>query len=113
MDLLLSIIKVLICAFVLFTVARLTYEPVGRHSRWSWVALIGLLAIGNMAAHRFVGSSINPPFFTAVLFGITIYGLSSQDGSSESIWHKRAVYAIAIGTIIGWSLYAELVNMEP
>ena len=109
MDLLLGAIKVLAGAFVLFAVARTTYGSIGQRSGWGWVALVGALAVANMAAHRLLGSTINPPFFTAVLFGISLAGLTPQDSLTVTTWYKRAIYSVIVGTVIGWFTYMEFV----
>jgi hypothetical protein len=108
MEFIIGLIKVLVGAFVLFTVARLTYENIGQRSKWGWVAFVGGLALANMLLYRLLGSSINPPFFTALLFGVTIAGLTPKDSPTMSVWYKRAIYAIVLGTLIGWASYAEV-----
>lgn len=108
MEFLIGTIKVLIGTFVLFTVARVAYVSIGQRSKWGWVVFVGGLAISNMLAHRALGSSINPPFFTALWFGITLAGLTPKDSPNVNPWLKRAIYAIVFGTIIGWASYAEI-----
>ena len=108
MEFFIGLIKVLVGTFVLFTAARVTYESIGQRSKWGWVAFVGSLAVINMVLHRLLGSSINPPFFTALWFGITISGLTPKDSPTVTLWYKRAVYAIVLGTIIGWASYAEV-----
>jgi DMSO reductase anchor subunit len=79
------------------------------YQRRSWRAFVGVLAIANMLVHRLVGSSINPPVWTAVLFAIPVAGLAGAEPWSKP-WPKRAVYAILAGTILGWLFYAEVVT---
>jgi hypothetical protein len=112
MEFLLGVIKVLAGAFVLFTVARITYGSIGQRTGWGWVAMVGALAITNMVVHRLLGSTINPPFFTAVLFGISLAGLAPQDSLTVTTWYKRAIYSVIIGTIIGWFTYMEIVPVR-
>ena len=112
MDFILGAIKVLIGTFVLFTVARVTYGTIGQRSGWAWVALVGALAVANMVVHRLLGSTINPPFFTAVWFGIVLSGLTPKDSPSVASWYKRAIYAVVVGTAIGWTAYAEVVSVQ-
>lgn len=112
MDFMLGIVKVLFGTFVFFTVARVTYGTIGQRSGWAWVALVGALAVVNMVIHRLLGSTINPPFFTAVLFGITLSGLTPKDFPAVALWYKRAIYAVVVGTVIGWASYAELVSVR-
>jgi hypothetical protein len=109
-NLLIGIIEVLVGAFALFTIARIAYPRIGGHSKWGWVIFVGGLAVLNMLIHRVIGSSINPPFNTAVLFGVTIFGLAPRNQAEEALWFKRAIYAIAFGTILGWASYAEIVS---
>ena len=108
LDFIFGIIKVLMGAFALFTVARVTYGTIGQRSGWVWVALVGMLAVANMLIHHLLGSTINPPFFTAVLFGLVLAGLTPKDSPTVAPWHKRAIYAVAVGTAIGWAVYAEV-----
>jgi len=108
MEFLIGLMKVLFGTFVLFTVARNTYESIGQESKWGWVAFVGALAVINMVFHRLVGSSIDPPFYTAILFCLTISGLTPKDSPTVSLWYKRAIYAVILGTIIGWASYAEI-----
>lgn len=103
--------KVLVGVFVLFTLARVTYENLGQRSKLGWLVFVGSLALANMLLHRLLGSSINPPFFTALLFGVTIAGLTPKNSPTMSIWSKRAIYAIVLGTLIGWASYAEFLSI--
>ena len=109
MEFSLGAIKVLIGAFVLFILARTTYGSIGQRSGWGWVVLVGALAVANMVVHRLLGSTINPPFFTSVLFGISLAGLTPKDSPTVTTWYRRAIYAVAVGTVIGWSTYMEVV----
>ena len=117
MDLVWASTKVLIGAFTLFTVARIAYGKLVPHAGWGWVALLSALAIGNMLVHRWIGSTVNPPFFTAVLFCVTLVGIAPQSDavagevSPTLRWFRRGIAAIAIGTVLGWFLYAEVVTM--
>ncbi|MEQ1486377.1 hypothetical protein [Methyloglobulus sp.] len=108
MDFILGTVKVLIGTFVLFTVARITYGTIGQRSGWAWVTLVCALAIANMVIHRLLGSTINPPFFTAVWFGIVLSGLTSKESPTVAPWYKRAIYAVVLGTVMGWASYAEV-----
>lgn len=112
MNFVVGIIEVLVGAFILFTIARKTYSRLVRRSGWAWVAFVGFLAIVNMLIHRIIGSSINPPFFTAVLFATTLVGLTPKEDATLNPWHKRAIYAVIVGTVIGWASYAEVVNVS-
>ena len=117
MDLVWATAKVLIGAFVLFTVSRMAYGKLVPHAGWGWVALLGALAIGNMLMHRWIGSTVNPPFFTALLFGMSLVGISPQPSpdagqvSPTSRWFRRGIAAVAIGTALGWLSYAEVVTV--
>ncbi len=107
-----AIIEVLVGAFLFFTVARVTYAPLRRGSGWLWVVLLIVLAVANMLVHRFVlGSSINPPFFTAVLFSMTLAGLTPKEESAVDHWHKRGIYGVVFGTVLGWASYAQVVSV--
>lgn len=107
----LTSIQVLIGAFAMFTIARLTQKRLIEHSGWLWVVLVALLAITSMLVHRHVlGSAISPPFYTSLLFGITLAGLTPT-GSDVSKWHKRGIYGVVAGTVAGWISYAEVVSM--
>ncbi len=108
MELMLASLKVLIGTFTLFTVARVSYASIGQHSGWAWVAFVGVLAIANMLVHRLLGSTINPPFFTALWFAMTLAGLTPKDSPKVTTWFRRAIYAVAVGTLIGWFLYVEV-----
>lgn len=107
MDFVIGIVKVLIGTFVFFTITRVTYEKTKENSKWGWIIFVGFIAVTNMLVHRFIGSSINPPFFTAVWTCITVVGLTPRESNEVSPWLKRAIYAIIIGTLIGWLSYAE------
>ena len=117
MDLVWASMKVLVGAFALFTVARIAYGKLVPHAGWGWVALLGALAIGNMLVHRWIGSTVNPPFFTAVLFGVTLVGIAPQPAavasevSPSSRWFRRGIATVAIGTVLGWFSYAEVVTV--
>lgn len=110
MNILIAVIEVVVGAFALFTVARLAYAPLLQRSGWLWVVLLTGLAIANMLVHRFLlGSSINPPFFTAFLFGITVAGLTPKEAPALEPWHKRGIYGVIVGTLVGWASYVEVV----
>lgn len=111
MEFVFGTIKVLAGSFVLFIVARTTYGILGQRFGWAWVSLIGVLAVANMVVHRMLGSTINPPFFTAIWFGIALAGLTPKDSPSVALWYKRAIYAVIVGTVIGWFSYAERVSV--
>ncbi len=108
MDFILAVIKILVGSFLLFTIANKSYATLGQRSQWSWVALIGALAVANMVLHRLIGSTINPPFFTAFCFGVLLAGMSPKESIQVSPWIKRAIYAVVIGTGLGWLSYAEV-----
>lgn len=72
---------------------------------------MGGLALTNMLIYRLFGSSINPPFFTAVWFAITLLGLAPKESPTVSLWYKRGFYAIVLGTIVGWASYAEVITL--
>lgn len=109
MDFIIGFIKVLVGTFVLFTLARIALAATDK--RWTWVATVGVLAVSNMVIHRLIGSTINPPFFTAVFLGVTLSGLSPKDSEQVDPWIKRAIFAVVIGTVIGWASYASLVSI--
>lgn len=99
--------KVLFGAFILFSLARVFKVILIDRPSWVWVMLVGVLAITNMIVHRLLGSSINPQFYTAVLFGVTLSGLTPADIPMPPS-HKRAIYAVFIGTIAGYCSYIEV-----
>lgn len=114
MDIVLGVLKVLVGGFILFTIARLAFGAMVPRSGWAWVVLVAAMAIGNMLLHRWMGSSINPPFFTAVLFAITLLGLGTDETtpqnatSDSSRWGRRGAIAVAVGTVLGWISYVEV-----
>jgi hypothetical protein len=119
MDLVFALLKVLAGGFLLFTVARVMYGRWVPRAGWGWVVLVGCLALANMLVHRWVGSTINPPFFTAVLFGTTLVGIAPDksvvegDVSSASQWYRRGVIAVVVGTALGWAAYVEIGTVSP
>lgn len=116
MDFLWGVLKVVVGAFLLFTIARVTYGRLAPRAGWIWVVLVGVLAISNMLIHRWLGSSINPPFFTAVFFAITLMGLAPDKTATESLapeasrWFKRGAIAVAVGSLIGWLSYGSVMH---
>lgn len=105
---LIATIQVLVGAFVMFTIARLAHDRLTERSGWLWVALAALLAVTSMLVHRFLlGSTISPPFYTALLFAITLAGLRPKN-SGLAKWRKRAIYGVVLGTVVGWASYAEV-----
>src|SRR2546428_8623960 len=109
MDFVVAAGKVLVGTVVLSTAARVTYVPLTQRSGWLWVAFVGALAVMNMVFHRAIGSSINPPFYTAVWFAITLAGLTPKDSPAIASWYRKAIYSVVVGTIIGWAFYGEVV----
>ena len=107
MEFIWAIIQVVLGAFVLFFLAKAAYLFFGVTNPWSWITLVGGLALANMLIHRFLGGTISPPFYTAVLFGITLYGLDQQVEIAPKVT-KRALYALAMSTVLGWLTFAEL-----
>ncbi|MDW5443736.1 hypothetical protein [Polaromonas sp. SM01] len=109
-----ALVQVLVGAFILFTVARVTYSKLAPRFGWGWVLLVFVVALANMLLHRFLGNSINPPFFTAVLFGITLNGIapaSSDDGASSLSARRlfrQGIAAVVVATLLGWLSYAEV-----
>ena len=87
-------------------------RTIGQRSGWAWVVLVGALAVANMVIHRLLGSTINPPFFTALWFGITLSGLTPKESPTVAPWYKRAIYAVVVGTVIGWASYAEVASVR-
>lgn len=116
MDFVWGALKVVVGAFLLFTVARAAYGRLVPRAGWAWVALVGVLAVGNMLVHRWIGSSVNPPFFTAVLFAGTLIGLAPDNTALEGVasegsrWFKRGAVAVAVCTALGWLSYATVVQ---
>lgn len=114
MDFSWGVLKVVFGAFLLFTIARIAYGRLALKAGWVWVAFVGVLAISNMLIHVWLGSSINPPFFTAVFFAITLLGLAPDKTVTDSLasegsrWFKRGAIAVAIGTAIGWLSYGSV-----
>ena len=109
MSFLLGFFKVFAASLVLFAIARLSLPNLVPRFGWLWVLLVGFLALSNMLLHRLLGSTVDPPFYTAVLFAIPMFGLSRAEPWSKP-WPRRAVYAIVAGTILGWFSYAEVVT---
>jgi hypothetical protein len=109
-----ALLEVLVGAFVMFTVSRATYGRWVPGRGWRWVLFVGALALGNMLLHRWLGSTINPPFFTAVLFAVTLVGLVQEQSvvegeiSAKSPWLRRGLFALVIGTALGWVSYVEV-----
>lgn len=114
MDFVWGLLKVVVGAFVLFTVARILYGRLLPKAGWVWVILVAALTLANMFVHRWIGSTINPPFYTAVLFAMTLFGMAPDDtvvegqASQGSRWFKRGAIAVAIGTAIGWLAFASV-----
>ena len=111
MDFVYGLVKVLVGAFVLFTVARIALTTIGTRSKWLWVGIVGLLALANMIIHRIIGSTINPPSFTAVFLALTLSGLSPKESKQLDPWIKRAIIAVATGSILGWTTYASVASI--
>lgn len=109
-----GVVQVVLGAFVLFTLARVSYAAIVPRTGWGWLAVVFLLAVINMLAHRWLGNSINPPFFTALLFGMTLLGLAPDETVAEgtvsegSRWFRRGAIAVAVGTVLGWLSYVEV-----
>lgn len=108
MDFIFGLFKVVAGTFVLFTLARIALAAIGTKSKWLWVAMVGALAVSNMLVHRVLGSTITPPFFTAVFLGVTLLGLAPKKSKQVDPWIKRAIYALVAGTILGWASYASV-----
>lgn len=112
MDFVWALAQVLVGGFLLFTIARIAYGRWVPQAGWGWVVLVGVLALGNMLLHRWFGSTINPPFFTAILFGLTLVGIapdkSEGKASAASQWFRRGIVAVVVGTVLGWLSYAEI-----
>lgn len=111
MEIVIGLLKVVAGTFILFTLARTALLSFGTRSRWAWVVFVGALAVTNMVVHRLMGSSINPPGFTAVFLGVTLLGLNPKDAEKFDPLINRALIALAIGTGLGWLTYAEVVSM--
>ncbi len=117
MEFLLGVVKVIVGGFALFTVARVAYGSLVPRAGWAWVGLVAVLALCNMVLHRWWGSSINPPFFTAILFGVALSGLApnktvaESTASYDSRWLRRGRIALIVGTILGWLSYGEVGGM--
>jgi hypothetical protein len=114
MDFVWGVLKIIVGGFLLFTIARVAYARMVPRAGWAWVALVSVLAIGNMLVQKWLGSSINPPFFTAVLFAMTLMGLAPDNTVTEgavsegSRWFKRGAIAVAIFTAVGWLAYGTI-----
>lgn len=108
-------LKVILGAFLLFTIARTTYSVLVPRYGWRWVFLVATLALANMLFHRWLGSTINPPFFTAVFFGLTIVGIVPSNPAvggpvtDSTRWPRRGLIALGIGTVVGWLFYGHFV----
>ena len=82
---------------------------------WStfWLGMGGIGRRSRGCQHgRVLVSTINPPFFTSVLFGISLGGLTPKDSPTVTTWYRRAIYAVAIGTVIGWFTYMEAASVR-
>lgn len=109
-------LKVIVGAFVLFTIARVAYGRLVPRAGWLWVTIVAGLAFTNMLVHRWLGSTINPPFYTSILFAITLIGLAPDntvvegEASHGSLWFRRGAIAVAVGTILGWLSFVSVVH---
>lgn len=114
MDFVYGALKVVAGGFILFTITRVAYARLVPRAGWVWIVLVTVLSVANMLLHRWLGSSINPPFFTAVLFGITLLGLAPDhtiaagNVSEGSRWFRRGIIAVAVDTVLGWLSYIEV-----
>jgi hypothetical protein len=117
MDFVWSAFKILAGGFMLFTIARVTYGLLVPRAGWLWVMIAVLLALANMFGHRWLGSSINPPFFTAVLLAVTLFGLGPSEtkivgnATGASKWSRRGAGGVVAGTLLGWMAYAEVIQI--
>lgn len=111
MDFVLATADVLVTSFVMFTLARVTLLIAGNRHGWVWVVLLFLIAIANMVIHRMLGTTINPPFYAALFFCLTLYGLDSPIPDEPFPWPKRGIYAAILGTAAGWLSFAQIVEM--
>ena len=104
-------------AFLLFTLARIAYSRLLPKAGWVWVILVAVLALANMLVHRWLGSTINPPFFTAALFAMTLLGLAPDHSvvegkpSGGAQWFKRGAIGIAVGTAVGWISFVSVTTL--
>lgn len=110
MDFVIGSLKVLVGTFILFMVASSTYGALSKNGRGIWVGFVVMLAVANMAIHRLIGSTINPPFYTAVLFAITLAGLSPAREKVGPAF-RQAIYGVVVGTLLGWAFYAEIASI--
>ncbi|MEY5007232.1 MAG: hypothetical protein RL764_548 [Pseudomonadota bacterium] len=77
------------------------------------VLVIAGLAVGilNMVVHQRMGTTINPPFFAALLFGFALRSnefLIQTFGEATNRWTFRAFIA---GTVLGWLSFAQTVSL--
>lgn len=111
MDYLLSAGDILATTFLMFTLARYTMQLVGRNHGWIWVGSVFLLATLNMVMHRVLGTTVNPPFYAAIWFCVTLGGIDSPIQDEPFPWPKRGIYAAILGTILGWLCFARVVEI--
>ena len=109
MGFVLDVAVVLVGAFILFTISNVGFRTLVPESGGVWLGLIFTLSVANMAVHKWLLSGqIDLPFYTALLFGMSLTGLYASDDQVSKTWCKRAAYAVAFGSLLGWTFFAEI-----
>lgn len=96
-----EIITVLVRAYCLVVVARIAYGQTTRKSHWYWVAVLGLLAIVNVAPAVVFDASATRAGFSAVIVFIGIYLLPYLYQDMDKKWANRAAIAFGLVAFIG------------
>lgn len=107
MELIGFLLQVFFGAFAMFMIAHMAYMATvvmsDTQSIKAWVATVIFLALLNMLIHRLLGSTINPPFFAALLFASALYGQPTYSQKAK----KWGLAALAAGTVLGWVTYIQ------
>lgn len=76
--------------------------------------VVALAGIGwaNMYIHHSIGTSINPPFWAAALFGFALHQNSWLVENYGQKVVKYAFWTYILGGLIGWLSFAEIVSVR-
>ncbi len=107
MSFVLAVVKVIIGAFLMFSLANKLLLVLATKKAIYWHIAVGVMAFLLMIGYSLIRHDINVPSFTVLLFGFTLAGLSTSKEPMPGIL-KGAVIAVAIGGCLGWLTFAKI-----
>lgn len=101
----------LVLAWGAYAIARYAYPWTRGRLGWCWVALLGVVALGQWALNLWIGNPLISPIAVSLLYLLSLVGLVPEGAEDHptvvqlSCWFRRGLISATVGTGLGAGLW--------